>query len=317
MRLLILLLAIVIGSARGRECKWNTQADYSVANNVLTFNSNCTSIGKVSDECDGFPSNVTEVVLPQGLTYVSTRAFRRCDKLTSVTFPETLDSVGTSAFAYCTGLTSVTFPGLQQVGASAFFACSSLTNVTLPEGLKQVGATAFRGCSSLTSVTFPETLNSVGEYAFAYCDKLTSVTFPKVREISRYAFYKSGVISVFARAGFVAEGDSYIGEYAFAYCPVHDVTLRGPFGESEGFIIYNHAFEPSELRRLHIQGPVQLQGPRSLSHTYGHRGRISLLNGPCYEGNYHSDACKNKIAEEYSQTQFIDLYNRNYTSTCN
>jgi len=39
-------------------------------------------------------------------------------------------------------------------------------------------------------------------------------------------------------------------------------------------------------------------------------------SNPCTEGNYHSDACKNKIAEEYDRTAFIDLYNRNYASPC-
>jgi len=216
MRLLILLLAIVIGNARARECKYNNPADYDIDNNnVLTFKNECTRIGTGNWNCNGFPSGVTSVVLPEGLQKVGWAAFERCSNLESVTFPE----------------------GLQEVGSGAFYWCSSLTSVTLPEGLTQVGSNAFRGCSNLESVTLPEGLQQVGYGAFRDCSSLTSVTFP--------------------------EGLQYVGEGAFE-CPI--------------------LFTPS--------------------------------SNPCTEGNYNSDACKNKIAEEYSQTQFIDLYNRNYTSTC-
>ena len=170
MRLLILLLAIVIGNARARECKWDTPADYSVTNDVLTFNSNCTSIVKVNDDCSGFPSGVTSVVLPQGV---------------------------------------------QQVGDGAFIVCSSLTSVTFSQGLQSIDHYAFYGCS-IGHVILPQGLQYIGSNAFG-------------------------------------------GDVSFAFTP---------------------------------------------------------SSNPCYDGNYHSDACKNKITAAYNRTAFIDLYNRNYT-TCN
>ena len=207
MRLLILLLAIVIGNARARECKWNTQADYDINDVVLTFKNNCTSIGFVNYNCYGFPSEVTSVVLQQGL---------------------------------------------QQVGDNAFDGCSSLTSVTFPEGLQQVGEHAFYGCSSLTSVTFPEGLQLVGESAFEECSSLTSVSFSTVQQMLQ--IQQHGINIIIGQVG----PDDWNFDIA--------LTIRG--------------------------------------------------SNPCYEGNYHSDACKNKIAEAYDRTAFIDLYNRNYTSTC-
>ena len=172
MRLLILLLVIMIGNARARECYYDTPTDYSINNNVLTFNSECTSIGYVSILCDGFPDGVKSVVLQQGVQYI---------------------------------------------GANAFSTCNSLTSVTFPEGLQHVGDHAFLGCESLTSVTFPRYIPAVGEDAF---------------------YFNSGLTCT-----------------------------------------------PS--------------------------------SNPCYDGNYHSVACKNKITTEYDKAQFIDLYTYGNYETCN
>jgi len=132
-------------------CQVDNDDDYSITNDVLTYDSKCTSVetDQINWNCN-LPTGVTSVVLPQELTIIGDSVFSDCSSLTSVSFPE----------------------GLQQVGENAFFGCSSLTSVTFPEGLQQVGDHAFRECSSLTSVTLPQGVHQLGRYAFD-----TDITF--------------------------------------------------------------------------------------------------------------------------------------------
>ena len=65
---------------------------------------------------------VTDLVIPEGVTSIGNVAFRNCSGLTSVTIGSSVTSIGNSAFYSCSGLTSVTclaenVPG---TGSSAF-----------------------------------------------------------------------------------------------------------------------------------------------------------------------------------------------------
>ena len=51
---------------------------------------------------------VTDLAIPNSVTFIRDRAFYHCTGLTSVTIPNSVTSIGDYAFYYCTGLTSVT-----------------------------------------------------------------------------------------------------------------------------------------------------------------------------------------------------------------
>ena len=90
---------------------------------------------------------ITELVIPDGVTTIGDYAFYNCSSLTSVTIPNSVTSIGSFAFEYC----------------------SSLTSVTIPNSVTRIGSYAFARCSSLTSVTIPNSVTSIGSYAFSYC----------------------------------------------------------------------------------------------------------------------------------------------------
>lgn len=78
--------------------------------------------------------NLTEIVIPEGVTKIEFRAFEYCKSLRTVKLPSTLEFIGANAFASCTNLKTVSLPqSLKTLGIFAF-AGTSLTNVTLPEG---------------------------------------------------------------------------------------------------------------------------------------------------------------------------------------
>ena len=157
------------------------------------------NIGKPVQLIDGEGNEITEFVVPEGVTSIGSSAFSGCCGLTSVTIPGSVTSIGSSAFYNCSGLTSVTIPNsVTSIGNSAFWGCSSLTSVTIPNSVTSIGGSAFSGCSSLTSVTIPNSVTSIGSYAFQNCSGLTSVTIPNsVTSIENGAFYGcSGLTSV-------------------------------------------------------------------------------------------------------------------------
>ena len=124
-------------------------------------------------------TEITELVIPDGVTSISAYAFEYCSGLTSVTIPASVTSIGDWAFSNCSGLTSVTISdGVTSIGDYAFHGCSGLTSVTIPACVTSISKGAFHGCSGLTSVTIPASVTSIGSSAFENCTGLTSVTIP-------------------------------------------------------------------------------------------------------------------------------------------
>ena len=139
-----------------------------------------------------FPSCVTGIVLPNGMTTIGKSGFDDYTNLQTIIIPESVTSIGERAFYYCSNLTSITIPeSVTSIGESAFNGCLSLTSITIPEGVTSIGNSAFERCSRLTSITIPDGVTSIGINAFYKCSSLTSVTIPNgVTSIGNYVFNK-------------------------------------------------------------------------------------------------------------------------------
>ena len=121
-------------------------------------------------------TEITNLVIPNGVTKIKLYAFYNCSGLTSVTIPNSVTSIGYAAFYDCSRLTSVTIPNsVTSIGSDAFRGCSGLTSIDIPNSVTSIGSDAFRGCSGLTSVTIPNSVTSIGDYAFYGCSRLTKV----------------------------------------------------------------------------------------------------------------------------------------------
>ncbi len=120
----------------------------------------------------------TDIVIPDGVSTISDRAFYCCKSITSVSVPDTVTSIGSNAFRGCENISSVSIPGsVKNIGQYAFSGCGSLKSILIPEGVIRIEPYAFHDSGGLESVTIHKSVSYIGSYAFnvfegvMYCAK--------------------------------------------------------------------------------------------------------------------------------------------------
>ena len=136
-----------------------------------------------------YKDKITEVVVEDGITYISECAFGPFDpeftlhrepplysKLTKLTLPSSVKSIGSYAF-YKTALKSVTLPeGLEFIDDAAFAYTPLAGNLYLPSTLNEIDSYAFRS-TNISSINLHEGM-ILGGGAFRDCDYIKEVTIP-------------------------------------------------------------------------------------------------------------------------------------------
>ena len=155
---------------------------------------------------------VTNLVIPEGVTSIGGNAFYRCEGITSVTLPSTLTAIGSNSFAY-TNIESVAIPAsVTEIEEGTFKHCANLTSVTIPEGVTTIGGSAFAN-SGLTSLTLPSTITSMGQ-SFYGCAALATLTLtPGITTLGQ-SFYNCASLTTVNIPGSVKE----IGSSDFSSC---------------------------------------------------------------------------------------------------
>lgn len=151
-----------------------SKAFYSVKMKSLEIPS---TVKKIGEGAFFYCSAITgDVVLPEGLTEISSELFRNCSNITGVKIPDSVTSIGDNAFYYCQKISSINIPNkVTTIGDGAFYSMKLITNVDIPESTTTIGKNAFNGCSALQSLTISNNLSSIGDSAFYYCSKLSSI----------------------------------------------------------------------------------------------------------------------------------------------
>ena len=195
--------------------------------------------------------NIKSVIIPEGVTSISSYAFSRCSSLEIVTIPRGVVEMLDYSFSYCSSLTTITIPdGVTKIGAFAFEACSSLESITIPDSVTYLGNCAFHSCSNLKNFSLGNSVTSIKKDTFALCSSLTNIIIPdNVTSIGDGAFwYCSALESVT-----IGNGVTSIGDAAFWYCSsLTSITL----GNSVTTII-DYAFcECSSLKNIILPDSV-------------------------------------------------------------
>ena len=218
-------------------------------------------------------TEVTELVIPEGLKKINDHSFLGCNNISTISIPKSIVSIGDYAFYGCEKLSSVyitdiaawcqiefgtnSFTYVQNlfvndkkvkeliipnsvtaISADAFSGFLGLSSVTLPNSVIAIGDRAFYNCSSLSSVTLGEGLTRIGKAAFGGCSGLNNIAISsKVFYIDDYAFNNCNNLSSIT----IGPEVNYIGTSAFGNCyKLLSVNL-----ESDSFVSANRTPDTS------------------------------------------------------------------------
>ena len=96
---------------------------------------------------------ITELVVPDGVTEIKDFVFFNCDGFTTATIPNSVLTIGKCAFANCSNMTSVAIgESVTSIGSAAFEDCRSLVTARVPDSVVDLGGSVFSRCDGLTSV---------------------------------------------------------------------------------------------------------------------------------------------------------------------
>lgn len=194
-------------------------------------------------------TQLTDIIVPEGVVSIGNSAFYGCSALRSIQLPASLETIGQGALAYCTALQEFTLPiGVREILSNPFPGCSALRIIRVEEGnpyfvgvnnclieraegklwsagigatlptdgsVRTIGMAAFYQNRALTDIVIPEGVTSIGQSAFYECTNLRTVTLPStLTSLDTQAFYACSSLTDITLPGSVRS----IGESAFAYC---------------------------------------------------------------------------------------------------
>ncbi len=163
---------------------------------------NCTALteitfpGSLADtglkNCLSGCTNLTTVVMKEGIKGFAEGLLSQKPKLKTVTLPSTLEAIPKQAFQGSTGLTAIGLPSnIASIGEQAFSGCSALKKLVLPSMLTSIGSKAFENCAALTEISFPGRMRTLEPNdCLAGCTSLTTVTLADGIEELGSGFFK-------------------------------------------------------------------------------------------------------------------------------
>ena len=194
---------------------------------------------------------ITEIVLPNGLTHIGNNAFLQA-AVTEVTIPNTVVSIGTNAFWKCNTIETTLPASVRELGATAFYGtfvvnvdanspylCSEENGKVLYSKDKTTLYQVSQDCAG--DFTIPSTVTTINDFAMNGCANVTGeLVIPNnVQTIGKGAFEKTGFTSLT-----LGSSVKEIGQAAFKDCtkmtgdlviPASVTTIGGNAFASTGF----------------------------------------------------------------------------------
>ena len=113
-------------------------------------------------------TNLTDVIIPDGVTSIGMGLFADCTNLENVTIPDSVTEIHDFAFIGCASLKQIVIPpSVTRLEQGVFADCTSLKQIVIPSSVTQLDSGVFEGCTSLESITIPNSVTYISGSAFA------------------------------------------------------------------------------------------------------------------------------------------------------
>ncbi len=140
---------------------------------VVRLPSTIVTVGNFSD-C----TEITEIVLPEGVQTIEGLAFSGCVKLQKINIPESVTMIGgDNPFRDCESLQTEDEDGVRYLGKWALGAAEEVAELRFREGTRGIVPTAFSECGA-EKIFVPESVICIGWGAFSQCTALEEITLP-------------------------------------------------------------------------------------------------------------------------------------------
>ena len=208
------------GNATIERCDITASGEISVPSTLGEYP--VISIGDYAfDGC----SQITDIILPEGITTIQTYAFENCANLKSIRIPKSVISIDRDAFSNCPKLSGI------WVSAGNKNYCSDTSGVlysadmtillrapmaladpyTIPASVQNIGDRAFSGCVNLLDIIIPSGITNLDWYAFSNCTQLESITLPDtITYIGHDVFRGCGNLEYIFYKGSEAQWDALV-----------------------------------------------------------------------------------------------------------
>ncbi len=207
---------------------------------------------------------ITELIIPKGLTVIKQGAINSCLELNSIkvdeanpkydsrnncnaiietatntlitgttTVPQGVEIIGKKAF-FGLPIESITIPNsVKVIGEQSFMCCEKLKQIDFPDGLTTIGDEAFNQCMGLNTLFIPKSVTSIEPMTFCYCENLTSVVVDPANSVYDSRGNCNAIIETASNTlieGFncttIPNGITGIATNAFYYCrSLESVTI--------------------------------------------------------------------------------------------
>lgn len=180
---------------------------------------------------------ITDLVLPNSLTYIENGTFKGCSNLSSVTLGTGITYIGKDCFLDCVNLKSIYAPSTEvwfnisfgsspmfdprstnmeeYEGVDLYFDGKLVVDLVVPDIVTQINPYAFSGCKSIQKITFGRKVTSLGYMAFKYCENLKEINIPEtISYIGDGAFLGCGKVESVSLHKYI----KYIGDSVFDGC---------------------------------------------------------------------------------------------------
>ena len=176
------------GSTTSSKSPWKDSSEIT----SIVIENGVTSIG---DRVFYNVVNLSSVTIADSVTQISQMAFIDCKKLEEITIPDSVTYIQNEVFRNCSNLRKITLPkNLSFISYYTFYGCTALESIIIPDSVTSIGNSAFEGCTSLKSITVPNSVTTIGKSAFEGCVKLSGkIEIPStVTSIGKMAFQDCG-----------------------------------------------------------------------------------------------------------------------------